>query len=75
MSDHEALRRLRKEKGHSGYTLAEESGVSQSRISELEAGSIPVRSMTAKRLADALGVGILDIATVVPDESEEVASS
>lgn len=74
-SNPEAIRRLRKAKGHSTLTLAEESTVSQQRISDLEKEPTVVRSMTAKRLADALGVQITDIATVHPDdEPSEVAS-
>lgn len=68
------LRKLRRAKGHSGYTLAEASGVSQPRISELESGSTPLHPRTAKRLADALGVEITDIATVEPDEPVEVSA-
>lgn len=67
------LRRLRTERGHSGRTLAEESGVSQQRISDLESKPTPVQPMTAKRLADALGVAIVDIATVESDGEEAVA--
>lgn len=72
----EAIRRLRKQKGHSTLTLAEESTVSQQRISDLEQQPTVLRSMTAKRLADALGVQITDIATVYDDDpqTEGVAS-
>lgn len=74
MSKPEEIRKLRKEQGHSTLTLAEESTVSQQRISDLEKEPTALRSMTAKRLADALGVQITDIATVLPDEPDVVAS-
>lgn len=73
-SDHEALRRLRQSKGHSGRTLSEVSGVSQPRICELEAKPTPILPMTAKRLADALGVEIENITTITTETAEEMAS-
>jgi transcriptional regulator with XRE-family HTH domain len=71
-SDHVALRHYRRHKGHSTRTLAEASGVSQSRISELETGPVVVKPMTAKRIADVLGLEITDIA-IVSDETEVVS--
>lgn len=55
----EALRALREKDGHSQASLARHSGITQSRISELE-GDVPqmVRPSTAKRLADALAVPV-----------------
>ena len=55
----EALRAIREKDGHSQLSLAAQSGVAQSRISELE-GDEPrlVRPSTVKRLADALGVPV-----------------
>lgn len=64
------LRKRREQSGHSGHTLAEVSGVSQPRISELETGAIPIRPTTARRLADALGVEIPDITTSVDTPAE-----
>lgn len=68
-----ALRRIRELKGHTGPSLARVSGVSQPRISELEQQPCPMWPTTAKRLADALGVEITDIA-VSDDDQVEVAS-
>lgn len=60
--DPDELRARRQRAGHSTYTLAEASGVSQQRISELE-GHPPagVWPRTARALADALGCQIEDI--------------
>lgn len=60
-SDPDRLRQLREAKGHSQSSLARVSGVSQTRIGELEAAAAGVRPPTAAALAKALGVGIADI--------------
>lgn len=50
------LQELRKERGLSQLRLAHLAGVSQSNISEIEAGKIIPRVPTLRRLAAALGV-------------------
>lgn len=55
------LRFRRQAKGLTTHSLAAASGVSQQRISDLEAGPAAVRPPTAKALADALGCDITDI--------------
>lgn len=72
-SDPAALREIRERNGHTGRSLAEKSGVSQQRISDLEKDAVRVFPTTMRRLADALGVEIEEIATVCADE-EQVAS-
>jgi transcriptional regulator with XRE-family HTH domain len=67
-----ALRAARERKGHTLVSLGEVSGVSFQRISDLEQTDTGVRPTTAKRLADALGCDIEDIATI--DDPAEVAS-
>lgn len=49
-----ALRTIRERTGLAQLALAEKSGVSQGRISELEAGHLNVRPATVKALAEAL---------------------
>jgi transcriptional regulator with XRE-family HTH domain len=68
----EALKAIREKDGHSQASLARLSGITQSRISEFEAGAEPVRAGTAKKLADALGVPMSAI-TVADEPSEAVA--
>lgn len=64
--DPAALRDRRIRKGHTTHSLAELSGVSQQRISELEGDPpVGVRPPTAKALADALGCDIADITDLV----------
>lgn len=58
-----ALRAAREQNGHTGRSLSRASGVSQQRISDLEAGAVAVLPPTAKKLAVALGVKIADITT------------
>lgn len=72
-SDPEALRNLRQTKGHSTRTLAGVAGITHATISRLESGSVAVFPATAKRIADALGVEITDIATFVPDDKAATA--
>ena len=55
------LKELREGKGHTTWSLAGASGVSQSRVWELEQGEAEIRPTTAGRLAKALGVEIKDI--------------
>ena len=62
-----SLRQHRELAGLSQAGLAARSGVSQTRISELELGA-NIRPTTAKALADALGVPITDIARPDPVE-------
>lgn len=63
-----SLRRHRELAGLSQAALADRSGVSQTRISELELGA-NIRPTTAKALADALGVPLTDIARPEPVEA------
>jgi transcriptional regulator with XRE-family HTH domain len=71
-SNPEALTAIREKDGHSQLSLSKKSGVAQSRISRLEADSVPIRPSTAKRLADALGVPISAITQ--PEPAQEMAS-
>lgn len=72
-SNPEALRAERERKGHTGVGLARLSGVSFQRIWDLEQQPTAMRPTTAKKLADALGVEIEEIATVEPDPAEDEA--
>lgn len=68
-----ALRSIRERAGHTTRSLADVSGVSQQRISDLESDPpVGVRPPTAKALSDALGCDITEIAT--SDEPSGVAS-
>jgi len=62
-----ALRAARQRRGHTVTALAELSGVSKQRISDLESSAVGVMPPTAKRLADALGVDIEDIADIADE--------
>ncbi len=52
----QALQAIRERSGLTQTELAAQTGVSQGRISELEAGNLRVRPNTVKALADALRV-------------------
>lgn len=68
-----ALRSARERRGHTHTSLAEAAGLSKQRISQLEAGVDPgILPTTAKRLAEALGVEITDIADLT--ETAEATS-
>ena len=58
---HEVLRSLREQKGWTQTQLAAESGVSQTYISELEAGKSDPTIAIVRKLASALGVSIADL--------------
>ena len=62
-----ALRAARQRQGHTVTALAELSGVSKQRISDLESSAVGIMPPTAKRLADALGVDIEDIADIADE--------
>ena len=62
-----ALRAARQRQGHTVTALAELSGVSKQRISDLESSAVGSMPPTAKRLADALGVDIEDIADIADE--------
>jgi transcriptional regulator with XRE-family HTH domain len=55
------LRRLRKERGFSQTALSELSGVPQQTISELETGPRSPHQRTLTKLADALGVPMMEL--------------
>jgi transcriptional regulator with XRE-family HTH domain len=57
----ENLRRIRKERGLSQRALAARAGVVKSTIYEAEAGRHVPRIQTLEKLADALGVEIVDL--------------
>jgi transcriptional regulator with XRE-family HTH domain len=57
----EAVRRLRTMRGMNQVDLAKASGVAQNTISEIELGKREARPATLKKLADALGVEIVDL--------------
>lgn len=52
----QALAAIRQHAGLTQTELAQQTGVSQGRISELEAGNLRVRPTTVKALSDALRV-------------------
>ena len=62
-----ALRAARQRQGHTVTALAKLSGVSKQRISDLESSAVGIMPPTAKRLADALGVDIEDIADIADE--------
>ncbi|MBZ4687315.1 MAG: helix-turn-helix domain protein [Clostridiales bacterium] len=67
------VKKFRESKGWSQTTLARMSGVSQTYISELEAGkSVPTVSIL-KNLADALDVSIIQL--LEDDKSEIIANT
>jgi transcriptional regulator with XRE-family HTH domain len=57
----EAVRRIRTMRGMNQVDLAKASGVAQNTISEIELGKREARPATLKKLADALGVEIVDL--------------
>lgn len=58
---HEVLRKLREMKNWSQTRLAKESGVSQTYISELEAGKSAPTIPIVMKLAKALGVSVSEL--------------
>jgi transcriptional regulator with XRE-family HTH domain len=54
------LRQIRDQAGYSQQELADESGVSQHTISEIELGRRKPQGRTLRKLADALGVEVAD---------------
>ena len=66
----ETLRTLRRAKGWSQTRLARESGVSQTYISDLEAGRSNPTVPVLKRLAAALGVRVSDLIEESEDRAE-----
>ncbi len=69
----EALRSHRERKGHTLTSLAPLVSLSKQRLWQLEDKPTGLLPPTAKRIADALGVEITDIADLT-DAPEEVAS-
>ncbi|HHY95896.1 MAG TPA: helix-turn-helix transcriptional regulator [Firmicutes bacterium] len=67
----ERLKRLREAKGWTQTRLARESGVSQTYISELEAGKSIPTIVIAQKLARALGVPLADLVDDAAMESRE----
>lgn len=65
-----ALQAIRERSGLTQTELAEQTGVSQGRISELESGQRNVRPGTVKALADALKIPV----TALVNTPSEVAS-
>jgi transcriptional regulator with XRE-family HTH domain len=57
----ENLRRIREERGLSQRALADRAGVVKSTIYEAEAGRHIPRIQTLEKLADALGVSLVDL--------------
>jgi transcriptional regulator with XRE-family HTH domain len=57
----ENLRRIREERGLSQRALADRAGVVKSTIYEAEAGRHIPRIQTLEKLADALGVSIVEL--------------
>jgi transcriptional regulator with XRE-family HTH domain len=59
----ERLRQIREQAGYSQQQLADESGVSQHTISELELGRRKPQGRTLIKLAGVLGVGVRELTT------------
>lgn len=62
-----ALVAIRERTGLTQLALAQASGVSQGRLSELEAGTLNVRPGTVRKLADALQVPTTAITIARPE--------
>lgn len=62
-----ALQAIRERSGLTQSDLARQTGVSQGRISELEAGQVNVRPGTVKALAEALRVPVTAIIAGSPE--------
>lgn len=62
-----ALQAIRERTGLTQSALAEATGVSQGRISELEAGRLNVRPGTVKALAAALAIPITALLATEPE--------
>lgn len=58
------LKRLRLERGLSQVDLWQKSGVHHVTIARIETGAAQASLRTIRRLADAFGVGITDLATI-----------
>jgi transcriptional regulator with XRE-family HTH domain len=67
----ENLRRIRKERRLSQRALADRAGVVKSTIYEAEAGKHIPRIQTLEKLADALGVSIVDL---LPSQKERTGA-
>jgi transcriptional regulator with XRE-family HTH domain len=65
-SDLERLKELRIESGYSQQELADLSGVAQHTISEIELGRRDPQGRTLRKLADVLGVQVVDFYREVP---------
>ncbi len=65
----EGLRRLRRERGLTQQELAQEAGLTQHTISELELGRQTPRPSTLKKLARGLNVGVPELFGAEPGES------
>jgi transcriptional regulator with XRE-family HTH domain len=65
-ADGKLIRRMREERGFSLRPFAEKSGTHFTNLSRIENGTRHPRPQTLKRIADALGVPITDIATHEP---------
>jgi DNA-binding XRE family transcriptional regulator len=63
----EALRSHRERKGHTLTSLASAADLSKQRLWQLEDEAAGLLPTTAKRIADALGVDITDIATLTDE--------
>lgn len=64
----EALRSIRERNGHTLTSLAPVAGLSKQRLWQLEDEATGILPTTAKRIAEALGVSIEDIATLTAEE-------
>ena len=71
----ERLRHIREQAGYSQQDLADESGVSQHTISELELGRRRPQGRTLRKLAQALGVEVVDLREDTASPKAESRSS
>ena len=71
----ERLRYIREQAGYSQQDLANESGVSQHTISEIELGRRKPQGRTLRKLADSLGVEVADFFPLEQPRLPELAPS
>jgi transcriptional regulator with XRE-family HTH domain len=63
-----ALRRLREDRGMAQEALAFRSGISTGAIARIELGQASPAWVTVRKIADALGVSVVELAAAVESE-------
>jgi DNA-binding XRE family transcriptional regulator len=64
-----ALRRLRRERGHTQEELAHTAGITVAALTRIERGQTNPRWMTVRRVISALKISLADLAAAVEDAS------